>query len=299
MTTTMLSSRLRTIPSCVIRQYKALFSTSPPPLRPSLQANFFSRNAATSTTRPSLPRLLLRSYHSAQQSTPDTAMPALWTLIALNTGIFAAWQYGAYTRSKPIVGFLNENFVLSTANLDQGRYHTLLFSALSHQELSHFLFNMFSLHAFGSLLSFVPGIGASHIFSLAITSALAGSAGWLYHRQTKVAAKPDLRFGPNAIPLAATTSASALGASGAVMGMAASAALLTPRAPMNMMFIPIAIPLWVLACAYPAVDLYYLNSEKTRTGHAAHLAGAAAGVLYYGLFLRRFGRAGRTFGSWR
>lgn len=85
------------------------------------------------------------------------------------------------------------------------------------------------------------------------------------------------------------------------MGVGAVATCLVPFAPMQIMFIPINIPLWVLTIVYAAVDTYYLHS--TSVGHAAHLGGSIFGVCYYFTFLKRFGGVwymlGRGRGRWR
>jgi membrane associated rhomboid family serine protease len=79
----------------------------------------------------------------------------------------------------------------------------------------------------------------------------------------------------------------ALGASGAVMGMGSAAAFLSPFAPIAVMFIP--MPLWVATIGYVAADTYFLNSERSKVGHAAHLGGFVFGVAYYASCLRNYG----------
>lgn len=45
----------------------------------------------------------------------------------------------------------------------------------------------------------------------------------------------------------------------------------------------------VLFPAFVAYDIGYLGSQTSRTGHAAHLGGAAFGAVFYALVLRRLG----------
>ena len=51
----------------------------------------------------------------------------------------------------------------------------------------------------------------------------------------------------------------------------------------------IPVPLWVILAGYVAVDTFYLDNTQSRTGHAAHLGGAAFGAAYSALVLRRYG----------
>lgn len=80
----------------------------------------------------------------------------------------------------------------------------------------------------------------------------------------------------------------ALGASGVVTGFSAAATCLMPFARMGFMFIPVAMPMWVMTGVYLGVDLYLLGSNDN-VGHDAHIGGALCGMLYYAVFLRKFG----------
>lgn len=217
----------------------------------------------------------------------DSAMRAVWAIIGLNAAVFGAWQLALAKRDSKLLQQLRNNTLCSTENMRSGRYYTLITSALSHQEPMHFGFNMISFYAFGSIMSWIPGIGAVHVISLSIGSAVAGSLSWLYHQQTKNPQSQDRRWGPNAQHVSQIMSA-AQGASGMVMGAAAAATCLMPFAPMNLMFIPIPIPLWIVTSLYAAVDIWYLDSGS-RIGHSAHLGGSIYGVLYYLAYLRGHG----------
>ena len=80
-----------------------------------------------------------------------------------------------------------------------------------------------------------------------------------------------------------------MGASGMVMGMSLVATCLWPTAPAGLILIPITFPLWVLTLGYVDVDTYFLKSETSPIGHAAHLGGAAFGAAYYFAYLRGLG----------
>lgn len=123
---------------------------------------------------------------------------------------------------------------------------------------------------------------------VALGSGLAGSAGYVL--QHKAAAKGS----KNRIEALQHYQASALGASGAVMGLSAVATCFLPQMPLQLMFIPIPIPLWAVTAGYFAVDAYYLSSRTSRTAHAGHLGGLAFGAAAYFVMLKGVA----PFGVW-
>lgn len=208
-------------------------------------------------------------------------------IIGLNAIVFGAWTYAKTTHDEKIYRYLNQNAVLSWANVNAQRTWTLVTSAFSHQNFLHFLFNMVSLNAFAtSLMLAGGGLGAFHVAALTIGSAATGSLAFLYWTR-KTASKRSNIWGSNSYHLPSMSKAG-LGASGVVMGFAAAATCLTPWMPMSLMMIPVPIPMWGLTLFYFGVDLYLLGSNDG-VGHDAHLGGAAFGIFYYLLTLRRFG----------
>jgi len=83
-----------------------------------------------------------------------------------------------------------------------------------------------------------------HLFAVAGGSAITGGMGFLYHCRRKVAEanRSDWQSKTR------NYNSSALGASGAVMGVGALTACLMPNAPMQLMLIPITFPLWGICC---------------------------------------------------
>ena len=211
---------------------------------------------------------------------------AVRTIIALNTAVFGTWYYARTTRDGNLLQWLNENFTLSMTNYRAGRYWTLLTSAFSHTDFVHFLFNMFAFRAFGTILSFMPGVGAFHVVSLCLGSAITGSFAFLYQRD--LSSPPNTKF-PGAIVGARGVELSALGASGMVMGAGMSATCLMPKAPVSLMFLPVIMPLWVLMGVYVGIDMYFLGDGTSKIGHDAHLGGALYGAAYYLGYLRKYG----------
>ena len=247
------------------------FFRSNPVHEPSLSTRLFRRTFAS-------------GYGPGPSQTHRTAKAALWTIIGLNTTVFGLWKYAEAKRDRKLLRQLQENATLSWSNIQAGRYHTLITSAFSHMSFGHFIFNMISLNALGGILTWTPGIGAVHIISITLGSALAGSFAYLYHERTR---RPrDTRWGPNAQHVSHTTSA--LGASGVVLGIGAAGTCLMPFASMFILPIPVPIPLWLVTIGYAAFDIYGLDSGS-RIGHSAHLGGSIYGALYYFANLRRYG----------
>ncbi|KAK4542385.1 hypothetical protein LTR36_006842 [Oleoguttula mirabilis] len=212
-------------------------------------------------------------------------MRAVYLIIGLNTAMFGLWQYALAKRDSKLLQKLHNNATCSWENVRAGRYWTLVTSAFTHTELTHFAFNMVAFYAFGSIMAWVPGVAAVHVISLSVGSAIAGSVSWLYYPK---GANPtrDRRWGSNATQVRQVNVAQ--GASGMVMGAAATAACLMPFAPMYLMLIPVPIPLWVVTGLYAAMDIWYLDSGD-KVGHAAHLGGSIYGALFYLAYLRGYG----------
>jgi membrane associated rhomboid family serine protease len=224
---------------------------------------------------------LKRFYHSGYNRS-NGVMPAFYFLLGINTFVFGAMTYAKSTKDIRLERKLLHNTLLSPASWDQGRWWTLITSAFTHADPMHFAFNMLSMYNFCSLCAFIPGMSALHIFAIAGGSAITGGLGFLSHRRSKIAAAGGDR------QLAVRNyQTSALGASGAVMGIGAVTACLVPNAQMQLMFIPIAFPLWVFVAGYGLVDSYFLNSPTSGIAHAGHLGGLVFGAAYYVAMLRK------------
>ncbi|RYP64667.1 hypothetical protein DL769_006575 [Monosporascus sp. CRB-8-3] len=228
---------------------------------------------------------------------PDTVRRlAIWPFIGVNILVFLKWQQAKIdalekTRDKQTIGdrnathaptlpplmrndrirYMMENYTLNLKSIQERRWHTLLTAAVSHESFPHLLFNMVSFNAlvgYAVLIRFpLPTL-----FYLGVGSGLASDIASLYdwHRKGQ-----QERYG--------------LGASGVISGIGTALACTRPWASFGFMFIPVPIPLWALMAGYIAYDSYRLNSEGSTIGHAAHLGGSGFGVLFYVVFLRRYG----------
>lgn len=74
-------------------------------------------------------------------------------MIGVNLSVFSAWQYAIGSlrqfRDPQWLQFMNNNFVVSPANISEGRLITLITSAFSHLALPHLGINMIVLYSIG------------------------------------------------------------------------------------------------------------------------------------------------------
>ncbi|KAI0134604.1 hypothetical protein BJ170DRAFT_207145 [Xylariales sp. AK1849] len=196
-----------------------------------------------------------------------------WGFIGANGLIMLAWraasEQAGQGRMRSII-FLQDNFLLNFRNIRQGRLHTIISSAFSHQSLWHFTANMVSFETYvRSALKF--GIDPVGLTVLALGSALSGSVATLYDWRQK-----GIVYG------------SALGASGLVWGLGSAVTLLRPNTMVMWHPFPKPMPLWMFTLGTFSYEVFSLQSNpQSRVGHAAHLGGAAFGAVFYLLWPKR------------
>ncbi len=161
---------------------------------------------------------------------------------------------------------LNVQFVMA-------RPWTLASHILLHGGFFHLFVNMFSLFFIGSLTERI--IGRKRMFWLYLISGIIGGIAFVF--EGAIAADFILANAPDVY---------AVGASGALFGIAGVLLFLTPNLPVYVMFIPIpikmkyALPLMLLA-------LWVLSaSAGLPIGNSSHLGGFLAG-LAYGFYLKK------------
>ncbi|MEM6672658.1 MAG: rhomboid family intramembrane serine protease [Planctomycetota bacterium] len=129
--------------------------------------------------------------------------------------------------------------------------------------LGHLFFNMLMLYFFGTMLEGI--IGSRRFITHYLIAAVAGAVLHL------------------AFMLMLGRTSTAIGASGAVLGVTVAAATLRPHAQVLFLFIP--VKLWVLAAVLVAFDVYPLIRELSgglpegRVAHFVHLGGALYGFV--------------------
>jgi membrane associated rhomboid family serine protease len=148
---------------------------------------------------------------------------------------------------------------------------TLVTSTFSHGNFNHLFFNGLFLFFFGPSAERL--LGARRYVALFLAGgALSGVV------QAHVASWMDTGGQTIWHPFAL-----ALGASGALMVIFGVLIILTPRAQMFFMFLP--VPMWVGGLLYAAMDALGIFTPD-QVGHFAHLSGLALGLVY-GLYYKR------------
>ncbi len=134
----------------------------------------------------------------------------------------------------------------------------MLTSGFLHVDTSHLLFNMLTLYFFaGAVINYV---GVPKFLAVYFGSLLAGSLFALnFHKK-----EPYY---------------TAVGASGAVMGVVYAAIMLNPGMSLYMFFVPIPIPAYVFGVGYLLYSIFGMKNRWGNIGHSAHIGGAIGGFL--------------------
>ena len=134
----------------------------------------------------------------------------------------------------------------------------MLTSGFLHVDVSHLLFNMLTLYFFADPV--IDYLGVPKFLAVYFGSLLAGSLFALnFHRK-----EPYY---------------SAVGASGAVMGIVYSAVLLNPNMSLYLFFIPIPIPAYIFGVGYLLYSMFGMKNQWGNIGHSDHIGGAIGGYL--------------------
>jgi len=144
---------------------------------------------------------------------------------------------------------------------------TLITSVFMHGSPSHLFLNMFSLMFIGGFLERL--IGSKRFLGIYLISGIFANLFYVL---------VYLTFGIDSIP--------AVGASGAIFGIAGMLAVLTPKMPIYIMFIPVAMPMWFGVTLMLAVLWVLTLLAGLPIGNEAHLGGLLCG-LAYAFYLRK------------
>lgn len=185
-------------------------------------------------------------------------------IVMINVGVFLLWNlYGVIHPD-----FMINNFLVSWSAITQGRIWTLLTSVFSHNMLWHILINMFVFYNFGLAVENYLGSNRFLLFYL-----LAGITGSLIHCLVSA-----FMLHQPGLP--------ALGASGAISGVVLLFALLYPQQKIFLFGI-IPLPAIWAAVLFVGIDAMGLINQTRGApipiGYGAHLGGAMAGLLYFGM----------------
>ena len=163
-----------------------------------------------------------------------------------------------------------EKYKFQVGPVLRGEKFRIFTSGFLHVDQAHLFFNMFALYIFADEV--INEIGVLKFLIIYVGSLLAGSTLALsFHKR-----EPYY---------------SAVGASGAVMGIVYAAIMLVPDMRLSFIFLPvISFPGYVFGVGYFLYSLYGMRTKLGNIGHSAHLGGAVGGfvltlALYPQIFL--------------
>ena len=156
-----------------------------------------------------------------------------------------------------------DRYKFSISAIQAGQKERMVTSGFLHVDISHLFLNMFTLYFFAPVV--ISWFGSIRFLIIYLVSLIAGSLLALFFHK-------DEPF------------YSAVGASGAVMGVLYAAILLNPDMQLGIMFIPIPLPAYVLGIAYLLYSIWGMKSRMGNIGHTAHFGGAIGGYATTLLF---------------
>ncbi|SDH92250.1 rhomboid family intramembrane serine protease [Winogradskyella thalassocola] len=151
-----------------------------------------------------------------------------------------------------------EKYKFNVGSIKRGEQIRMISSGFLHADITHLLFNMFTLYFFADAV--VKQLGAFNFIVIYFASLIFGNLLSLYFH------KDEYWY-------------SAIGASGAVTGVLYAAILLRPDMSLYMYFIPIPIPGYVFGIGYLLYSIYGMKNRIGNIGHDAHFGGAIGGYV--------------------
>lgn len=151
-----------------------------------------------------------------------------------------------------------EKYKFNVGAVRRGEQIRMFSSGFLHADNAHLFFNMFTLYFFADVV--IGLLSFTKFIIIYFGSLLLGSLLSLYFH------KDEYHY-------------SAVGASGAVMGVIYAAILLQPGMSLYMFFIPIPIPAYIFGIGYLLYSIYGMKNRVGNIGHDAHFGGAVGGYL--------------------
>ncbi|MBZ9729108.1 rhomboid family intramembrane serine protease [Salegentibacter sp. JZCK2] len=158
-------------------------------------------------------------------------------------------------------GFKDDSFFqkykFNIADINRGAKYQILTSGFLHVNTTHLLVNMLTLYFFANSVIFY--LGTVGFILVYIASLILGNLlSYFFH-------KNEMHY-------------TAVGASGAVMGVLYSAILLRPDMMLGLFFI-IPMPAYVFGIGYLFYTIYGMKRQLGNIGHDAHFGGAVGGYI--------------------
>ena len=142
--------------------------------------------------------------------------------------------------------------------VQEGEYYRLLTAGFIHVDYNHLFFNCFTLFIFGG--NALYGLGGFNFILLYLISLLIGNGlAYYYHKNNPYY--------------------TAVGASGAIMGIVYSSILMFPEMELAFIFFPVPMPAYVFGVGYLIYTLFGIKSQNDGIGHTAHFGGAIGGII--------------------
>lgn len=153
--------------------------------------------------------------------------------------------------------FFNK-FKFNTAAVKLGENYRIVSSAFLHVDFAHLGFNMFTLYLFGDQA--VAGLGIFNFLILYVACLISGNLFALYFHRN------DPYY-------------SAVGASGAIMGVLYATILMYPEMKLMLFIFPVPLPGYVFGIGYLVYTLFGMKKQQDNIGHTAHFGGAIGGII--------------------
>ena len=154
------------------------------------------------------------------------------------------------------VEFFNK-YKFNISSIQRGNKLVIFSSGFLHIDVTHLAVNMLTLYFFAS--SVISYLGVTGFLGVYFASLLLGNVlSYFFH-------KDEMHY-------------TAVGASGAVVGVLYSAILLRPDMMLGFFFI-IPIPAYVFGIGYLFYSIYAMKKRQDNIGHDAHFGGAMGGYF--------------------
>ncbi|KAF7309792.1 Rhomboid domain-containing protein [Mycena indigotica] len=255
-------------------------------LKESLEKGFVKLSRAVQAFAPIPQSAILQSYAyiATKWLNAVDAQKVCWGICAANVAVFIAWK------SHTLLPFMMHNFIHRPLS---GRTRTLLTSVFSHHSFVHLFFNCYALHGFGAATglyllqqqrdgpsNLLESTTGYHFLAFFVSAGLFSSFASHALRLRAYDLIKGRLTGP-ARSAAKFIVGGSLGSSGAIYSCVAVAALALPQLHVNVMFIPIDIPIRTAVGGLVLMDIVGLLRGWRTFDHIAHLSGALFGLVYY------------------
>ncbi|HFS68078.1 MAG TPA: rhomboid family intramembrane serine protease [Flavobacteriia bacterium] len=153
--------------------------------------------------------------------------------------------------------FFFNKYKFNVGAIKRGERIRFLSAGFLHADMMHLIFNMLTLYFFANYI--IINLGRINFLIIYLGSLIAGNLITYYFHKNQ----PQY---------------SAIGASGAVMGILYAAILINPNITLGLFGI-IPVPGFVFAIGYLLYSIYGMKNSVGNIGHTAHLGGAIAGYV--------------------